>query len=58
MERLDEITIEEATALIKEWPDEDEFISRNYRMFMRDGEADDDSIELSNYWTRCKQIVG
>ena len=57
MERLDEITIEEATAFIEEWPDQDEYVNSNYVMFMRYGEADDNSIELFDYWKECKYIV-
>ena len=52
------ITIEEAERVINEWPDQDEYVNANYRMFLdRGGEANDNSCELAYYWSDCKRII-
>ena len=54
---MKEPTIEEACAIIIEWPDQDDFICWNVQHFMYEGEADDNSIELSEYWIKCKKLI-
>ena len=46
-----------AIEVIKEWPDQDDFICRNVRQFMNGGEPDDNSIQLAQYWSACKRIA-
>ena len=41
---------------IKEYPDEDCFISSHFRQFMSRGEYDDNSISLSETYKRLKEI--
>ena len=51
-------TIEEAQGVINENPYQDDFVCRNYVMFLgRDGEPDDNSIELAAYWTECNEMI-
>ncbi|HEC60901.1 MAG TPA: hypothetical protein ENI27_01450 [bacterium] len=50
--------LREAHDLISEWGiDPDDFISRNFRMRMAGGEADDNSIELHAYFMENLRIV-
>ena len=52
-----EITIEEAKKTIKEWYDQDDFVCRNVNYYMYGGEPTDNSIELAQYWNKCKAIL-
>lgn len=53
------ITEQEAIKFIEENPNEDWFIQENYQLRQnRDGDADDNTIGLSDYWRECKSIVG
>ena len=51
-------TLEEAQEIISEWPDQDEFVNMNFTQFLTYGEYDDNSIELSQYWSECKKLIG
>jgi hypothetical protein len=48
---------EEAFKTISEWPDIDDFICQNVTHSMYGGEPTDNSIELAEYWEKCKTIV-
>lgn len=50
-------TIEEACAVLIEWPDQDDFVCWNVQHSMYGGEPTDNSIELAQYWRKCKEIV-
>ena len=51
-------SIEEAQKVIEEFPDVDEFVNANFRIFLsRYGDADDNSIELAYYWKECKRLL-
>ena len=50
-------TIEEACAVLIEWPDQDDFVCRNVQYYMYGGDPTDNSIELAQYWNKCKKIV-
>jgi hypothetical protein len=53
-----EITLDEAKKVIEDYDSEDDFVYKNLRVFTgMDGEADDNSIELSDYWRECRDIV-
>ena len=48
-----EITLNEAKIIIEKYPSEDEYILAHLSRFMNHGEADDNSIELADYWQKC-----
>ncbi len=50
-------TKEEAIKVIKEWPDQDDFVCRNVQYSMYGGEPTDNSIELASYWGKCHSII-
>lgn len=55
MSKKEEISLEEAKAFIEEWPDQDDFINRHYRLTSVEG--DDNSIDLAYEWRIRKEIV-
>lgn len=52
-----EITVDEAIATIIDYPDKDYFISWNVVYSIYNGEPTDNSIELAQYWDKCKTIL-
>jgi hypothetical protein len=51
------ITLEEAEKVISDYPIEDDFVQKHYQQFLTNGEHNDNTIETSNYWNKCKKIV-
>lgn len=53
-----EITIEEARGIIEEYPTDESYIEIHYSMgFHPEVGMTDNSIQLHEYWHRCKEIV-
>lgn len=53
-----EISVDEAIGVIKEWGvDCDNFVAHNYRQFLIGGEPTDNSIDLSEYFSKCLKTV-
>lgn len=50
-----QITLEEAKETINEYPDQDEFVNKHYRLIGFEG--DDNSMDLAWYWEDCKKLV-
>lgn len=50
-------TEEEAEKVIKEFPDREDYIFSNMKMFWKNDEPYDDSIECGQYWDYCKYFV-
>ena len=51
------ISLEEAKKVMSEFPEEDDYVQAHYQQFLRNGEHDDNTIESSNHWNKCKKIV-
>lgn len=51
------IHYEEAKDVMDEFPEEDNYVQAHYEQFLTDGEADDNTIDTSNYWNKCKKVV-
>lgn len=51
------ITYDEALKVFREFPDQDDFVCQNVQHYLYGGEPMDNSIELAQYWSRCKRIV-
>lgn len=52
------IKLEEAIRVIEDFPNEDGFVTENYHAHMgMHNEYCDNSIELSDYYRKCKEIV-
>jgi hypothetical protein len=52
-----EITIEEAIRVIETYPNADSFVCENCQGRLIDGEYDDNSFELADYYNECQSIV-
>lgn len=52
-----EITLEEAQEVIKEFPDQDEYVQAHYQQYLVQGEHSDNTCETHYYWRQCKDIV-
>lgn len=53
-----DVFYEEAKELMNEYPEKDWYIQENYRMWMSPGFGmDDNSIDLSYHWRKCKELV-
>lgn len=55
--RGEELDYETAKGVIDEFPEEDDYVQANYQQFLRNGEPDDNTIEMCNYWNLCKKRV-
>lgn len=51
-----EATFEIAKKVIDEFPEEEHYIQAHFQQFLTFGEYDDNSIELSDYWNKCKVV--
>jgi hypothetical protein len=49
--------LEEAKSTIDEWPNQDDFVCQHVQHSMYGGEPTDNSIELAQYWNKCKSMV-
>lgn len=52
-----EITLEEATKVITEFPDIDDYVQAHYQQFLTNGEHNDNTIDSANYWNKCKRMT-
>jgi hypothetical protein len=58
MINIKEIPVKEAIKIINEWGVNcDDFVAHNYRQFLVDGDPTDNSIDLSEYFLKCLEIV-
>lgn len=53
-----ELDYETAKKVMDEFPEEDDYVQTHYNQFLTNGEHNDNTVETSNYWNKCKKIVG